>query len=94
MTEKDAINVLLLELIGIHLKISNIGMNEKNTVQVIENAENIINGLNEEDRNIIRMYINNLTNQIADEEMCLYTAGVKDGIRLLNWITVVSKEEL
>lgn len=89
--EKDTINLFLLELIGIHLKNSKIGGNKQDDKQLIQDAEKIIESLCEKDRNTIKTYVNNLIEYMADEEICLYTAGIKDGIRLLNWITTLSK---
>lgn len=87
--EKDALDLFLLELIGIHLKKANLGGDKKKDGQLIEDAESIINGLNKKDRDIVKQYVNNMIYHMADEEVCLYTAGIKDGIRLLSWITMV-----
>ena len=94
MTEKkDVIDLFLLELIGIHLKKSNAGGDKKKDLQLIQNAESIINALSEEDRDTVKQYVNNLISHMADEELCLYTAGIKDGIKLLNWVTEICMED-
>lgn len=92
MTEKNAIDILLIELIRIHLEKSEICFNKKNE-ELIQDAEAIIDNLNEENKCIIKKYIDSFIDYMAQEEVFLYTAGIKDGIRLLNRITEISKED-
>lgn len=75
MTEKNAIDELIVELIGIHLKKLNTAYNQKCDEQ-IRKAESIINNLGEEDKTVIRQCINDLIDRSAEEEVCLYTAGI------------------
>lgn len=92
MTEKNAVDDLIVELIGIHLKKLNTAYSQKCEEQIRE-VESIINNLGEEDKAVMEQCINDLINRLAEEEVCLYTAGIKDGIKLFHWITTVSKED-
>lgn len=93
MNEKEAINILLIELIKIYLKKSGIFYDKKSD-ELIRKAENIINSLNEEDKDKVSQYVNGLIGHMAEEETYIYTAGIKDGIRLLYWITTIVKEDI
>lgn len=92
--ERDAFDLFLSEIIAIHLKKAHISGDKKKDMQLIEDAERIINDLNKNDRDTVKQYVNNLIYRMADEEVCLYTAGIKDGIKLLSWIMSISKADV
>lgn len=91
MTEKNAIDILLIELIRIHLEKSEICFSDKNDT-LIRDAEAIIDNLNDENKCTIKKYIDSFTDHMAQEEVYLYTAGIKDGIRLMNWIKEIKED--
>lgn len=92
MTEKNAIDILVIELIRLHLEKSEICFNKKNDT-LIRDAEAIIDNLSDENKYTVKKYIDSFIDHMAQEEVFLYMAGIKDGIRLLNWITNISKKD-
>lgn len=60
---------------------------ERNYVlQMIEQAEVILNHLPDADQDTLNQYLEHLMEQMAEEEPCLYTGGFRDGIRVMKFI--------
>lgn len=55
-------------------------------LQMIEQAEVILNHLPDADRDTLNQYLEHLMEQMAEEEPCLYTGGFRDGIRVMKLI--------
>ena len=84
--EKELLDMIVGERVDILLKQMKHTEKTEAVSQLISQAEAIMRKLSHEEWVILDGYMNGMTDRLADEGTCLYSAGFTDGIRVLKLI--------
>lgn len=88
MSEKELLDMMIAERIDMLLRqMPKNRPNESREVsQLIKQAEQLLQRMPQEEWVTLTLYMDHQTDRLADEGTYLYTCGITDGIRLMNYI--------